>query len=58
MTTRPHTPPVEASNEAEPDQLGVARGRRRRLSPRPVTSAAAAIHLRLPAASNDGLVVG
>jgi hypothetical protein len=25
MTTRPHTPPVEASNEAEPDQLGVAR---------------------------------
>ena len=25
MTTQPHTPPMSASNEAEPDQLGVAR---------------------------------
>jgi Fe2+ transport protein len=25
MTTQPHTPPMEASNEAEPDQLDVAR---------------------------------
>src|SRR5829696_6687655 len=25
MTTQPHTPPMAASNEAEPDQLGVAR---------------------------------
>jgi hypothetical protein len=25
MTTPPHTPPMAASNEAEPDQLGVAR---------------------------------
>jgi hypothetical protein len=24
MTTPPHTPPMAASNEAEPDQLGVA----------------------------------
>ena len=25
MTTQPHTPPMEASNEAEPDQLEIAR---------------------------------
>jgi hypothetical protein len=25
VSTRPHTPPMAASNEAEPDQLGVAR---------------------------------
>ena len=25
VTTEPHTPPMEASNEAEPDQLQIAR---------------------------------